>query len=213
MIFEQNRQRGFSGLTGFDDFRSNPSNRPATVVEAWRCGHASRSVDGMTKLAMWLVSTAIVASVGCHGDDEAAEKPRPAARAEPRRVPQVPPPIDVAAPPKDATRTGSGLSYKRLNEHSHGLQPRIGESVLIRYTGWRQRTGETFFTTGLDGQTIAIDPAYAGPGFREMIPLLHKGEKVMLWLPAGGGMPEPVVYEIELVDVVPKAAPTYSALH
>ena len=36
---------------------------------------------------------------------------------------------------------------------------------------------------------------------------------LVVWVPAGGGMPEPVVYEVELVDVVPKAAPSYSALH
>ena len=110
-------------------------------------------------------------------------------------------------------KTGSGLSYKRLVEKPRGLQARPGESVLIRYTGWRQGTSETFFTTGTDGQTIAINPDYAAPGLREAIALLHKGEKLMLWLPAGEGMPEPVVYAIELVDVVPKAAPGYSALH
>ena len=65
--------------------------------------------------------------------------------------------------------------------------------------------------TGTDGQTITINSAYAAPVFREVIPLLHKGEQIMVWVPSGGGMPEPVVYEVELVDVVAKAAPSYSA--
>jgi hypothetical protein len=112
---------------------------------------------------------------------------------------------------RDAAKTASGLSYKRLVEKSDGLQVRPDESVLIRYTGWRQSSGETFFTTGTDGQTITVNPGHAAPAFREVIPLLHKGEQIMVWVPAGGGMPEPVVYEVELVDVVAKAAPTYSA--
>jgi hypothetical protein len=41
--------------------------------------------------------------------------------------------------------------------------------------------------------------------FREVIPLLQKSEQIMVWVPPGGGMPEPVVYQVELVDVVPKA--------
>ena len=165
----------------------------------------------MTKLETWLLAGVVLAACGCHGEDEAADKPPPATRTEPRRVPQAQPPIDVKAPPKDAAKTASGLSYKRLVEKSNGLQARPDESVLIRYTGWRQSSGETFFTTGTDGQTITINSAYAAPAFREVIPLLHKGEQIMVWVPAGGGMPEPVVYEVELVDVVPKAAPSYSA--
>ena len=167
----------------------------------------------MRKLATWFLVGATLAVVGCSGEDDVADKPRPAAKAELRRVPQVQPPIDVKAPPNDAAKTASGFSYTRLVEKSNGLQARPDESVLIRYTGWRQNSGDTFFTTGTDGQTITINPAYAASAFRDVIPLLHKGEQIIVWVPAGGGMPEPVVYEIELVDVVPKAAPSYSTLH
>jgi hypothetical protein len=167
----------------------------------------------MRKLATWFLAGAVLSAGGCSGEDDVADKPQPAARVEPRRVPQVQPPIDVKAPPKDAAKTASGLSYKRLVEKSTGLRAKPEEPVLIRYTGWRQSTGETFFTTGTEGQAITINPAYAAPAFREVIPLLHKGERIIVWAPAGGGMPEPVVYELELVDVAPKAAPSYSALH
>jgi FKBP-type peptidyl-prolyl cis-trans isomerase len=167
----------------------------------------------MPKLATWFLAAAVLAAPGCHGDDEGADKPRAAAKAEPRRVPQVQPPIDVKTPPKDAAKTASGLSYKRLVEKSNALQAKPEESVVIRYTGWRQESGDTFFTTGIDGQTIIINPMYAAPAFRDVIPLLHKGEQIMVWVPAGGGMPEPVVYEVELVDVAPKPAAGYSALH
>jgi hypothetical protein len=38
---------------------------------------------------------------------------------------------------------------------------------MIQYTGWRQKTGETFFTTKGSGQAIALDLAHAAPGFAE----------------------------------------------
>jgi FKBP-type peptidyl-prolyl cis-trans isomerase len=106
-----------------------------------------------------------------------------------------------------------GIELQAPRRENSGLQARPDESVMIRYTGWRQNSGETFFTTGREGESITVNPAYAAPAFREVIPLLHKGEKIVVWVPSGGGMPEPAVYEIELVDVGPKPSPTYSALH
>jgi hypothetical protein len=134
----------------------------------------------MRKLATCFLAGAALAAVGCRGEDDAADKPRPPAIAAPRRVPQVQPPIDLKEPPKDAAKTASGLSYKLLAEKSKGLQAKSEESVLLRYTGWRQSTGETFFTTETDGQPIAMNPAYAAAVFREVIPLLHKGEQIIV---------------------------------
>jgi FKBP-type peptidyl-prolyl cis-trans isomerase len=74
--------------------------------------------------------------------------------------------------------------------------------VLIHYTGWRQRTGETFFSTTVRGQPIAIDLAHAASGFAEALPLLRKGEQAMVWVPASPGTAEPVAYEIEVIDVI-----------
>jgi peptidylprolyl isomerase len=163
----------------------------------------------MRNLGIWiLLSSSVATWCGCHGDDESAEQPAVTARkARPQGVPQVAPPLDLKAPPADATKTASGLIYKRLNANSAGAQARIDETVLVRYTGWRQHTGETFFTTG-SGQPIAIDLAHAAPGFREALPLLHKGEKAVVWLPASPGTAEPLAYEVELVDILSKPVAT-----
>jgi len=75
------------------------------------------------------------------------------------------------------------------------------DTVMVRYTGWRQRTGETFFTTNRGGEAMGIDVAYAAPGFGEALQQLRKGEKAMLWVPPGQGSPETLVYEIEVVDI------------
>jgi hypothetical protein len=159
----------------------------------------------MRNLVMWILLSSSVAYVGCHSDDESTETPAAAPRkVKPQGVPQVAPPIDLQTPPATATKTASGLAYKRLVANSAGAQPRTEETVLVRYTGWRRRTGQTFFTSGGSGPPIAIDLAHAAPSFREALLLLHKGEKAVLWMPAGAGMPEPVAYEVELVDILPK---------
>ena len=135
---------------------------------------------------------------GCDSDDVQSALPtqEPGSRA-PHRSKQIPPPIDLAVP-ADAIKTSSGLTFKRLIATS-GVTLQPGQRAQVRYTGWRQRTGEAFFTTS---RPIEIDPSAAAPVFREVLPLLRRGEKVLLWVPAAVGMPEPIVYEIELVDVV-----------
>jgi FKBP-type peptidyl-prolyl cis-trans isomerase len=80
--------------------------------------------------------------------------------------------------------------------------------VLVHYTGWRQRTGETFFTTKGTSQPMALDVAHAAPGFGEALQLLRKGERAVLWVPPAQGTDqgtETLVYEVEVVDIV--AAP------
>jgi hypothetical protein len=164
----------------------------------------------MRDVAIWfLVSLSVAAAAACRSDDEQADGVRASsstvARAAPRGVPQISPPLDVKTPPPDAARTASGVRYKTLVAGG-GVQPGSGDTVAVRYTGWRQRTGETFFTSSGREQPIAIDLAHAAPGFREALAVLHKADKAMLWLPAGQGSPEPVAYEVEIVDVVARSA-------
>jgi hypothetical protein len=75
------------------------------------------------------------------------------------------------------------------------------DTVMVRYTGWRQRTGQTFFTTNRGGEAMGIDVAYAAPGFGEALQHLRKGEKAVLWVPPGQGSLETLVYEVEVVDI------------
>lgn len=156
----------------------------------------------MHKLVVWALIASSAAAAACHGDDDAKDDAPATAPAPRRAVPQIPPPLDLRTPPADATKTASGLIYKRLGAGTTGAQPRGDDTVLVRYTGWRQRTQETFFTTNGRGQPIAIDLAHAAPGFREALPLLHAGETAVLWLPPRPGPLEPVAYEVELVEVM-----------
>ena len=62
------------------------------------------------------------------------------------KVEQVPPPVDLKTPPGDAIKTSSGLIYKKLQTNDAGTAPKRNDTVLINYTGWKQSTGETFYT-------------------------------------------------------------------
>jgi FKBP-type peptidyl-prolyl cis-trans isomerase len=83
---------------------------------------------------------------------------------------------------------------------------------MINYTGWRQNTGETFFTNRTRGQPMPLNLSTTAAGFTEAMQLLKKGEKAMLWVPPTIGYkgsaataPETLVYEVEVVDI--NAAP------
>jgi FKBP-type peptidyl-prolyl cis-trans isomerase len=151
-----------------------------------------------------VISSLVGAAAGCQGDSIDRDDEEPA-RASPlnRLIPQVAPPIDIKTPPEDATKTSSGLAIKKLTAREAGAQARRGDTVMVQYTGWRQRTGETFFTTKGSSQPMSLDVEHAAPAFREALQLLHKGEKVVLWVPPSESTPEALVYEVEVIDVVP----------
>jgi hypothetical protein len=158
-------------------------------------------VHPMRTWVVLLTVSMLSGGLGC--DDDQGEGPRSVVTAKPRSiVPQVSPPIDIKTPPGDATTTASGLVYKKVVENPAGSRATPADTALIRYTGWRQRTGETFFTTNGRQHPIGLDLAHSSPGFREALQLLHKGETMMLWVPPGQGSTETLVYQIEVADIV-----------
>ena len=130
----------------------------------------------------------------------------------PPKVEQIKPPIDLKSPPIDAVRTKTGLIYKKLTKVADAPAPKRNDTVMIVYTGWRQTTGETFYSNRGKGQPMALPLSNTAPGFTEAMQLVKKGEKAMLWLPPeigykgappAGTTPETLVYEVEVVDIVP----------
>jgi len=129
------------------------------------------------------------------------------------RSEQVTPPFDIKTPPADAVKTASGLVYKKIVANDTAPAPKRNDTVMIYYTGWRQSTGETFFTNKARGKPMPLNLTTTAPGFTEAMQLLHKGEKAMLWVPPEigykaaptQGKPETLVYEVEINDIT--AAP------
>src|SRR4051812_45537882 len=126
----------------------------------------------------------------------------------------VQPPLDLKTPPPDATRRPSGLVYKTLQAAPEAPAPKQNDTVLIKYTGWRQRTGETFFSNMKEVKPMPLNLAVAAKGFVEGLQLVHKGERAMLWLPPdiglknqqGSNAGETLVYEVQVDDILPAPA-------
>ncbi len=127
------------------------------------------------------------------------------------------PPLDLKTPPADATRRPSGLVYKTLVAAPTNPAPKQNDTVMIKYTGWRQASGETFFSNMKEDKPMPLNLATTARGFTEALQLVRKGEKAVLWLPPEIGLKnqppgkagETLVYEVEVVDIV--AAPAVPA--
>lgn len=124
---------------------------------------------------------------------------------------QVDAPFDLKTPPADATRRPSGLVYKTITAApADAPAPKRNDTVMIKYTGWRQASGETFFSNMKEEKPMPLNLAATARGFTEALQLVKKGEKAMLWLPPEIGLKnqpagkagETLVYLVEVVDIV-----------
>jgi FKBP-type peptidyl-prolyl cis-trans isomerase len=124
---------------------------------------------------------------------------------------QIDPPLDLKNPPADAIKRPSGLVYKTITAAPDGALPQRNDTVMIKYTGWRQASGETFFSNMKEDKPMPLNLAVTARGFTEGMQLVHKGETAMLWLPPEIGLKKPtsgkpaetLVYLVEVVDIVP----------
>jgi FKBP-type peptidyl-prolyl cis-trans isomerase len=118
--------------------------------------------------------------------------------------PSTPPP-DVAAPPKDALRTASGLAYKSLRPGKGTTHPTAANTVTVHYTGWT--TDGKMFDTSLDkGQPISFGLGDVISGWTEGLQLMTAGQKMRFWIPeklAYKGERPPrgmLVFDVELIS-------------
>ena len=134
-----------------------------------------------------------------------------AIQGAPRPAP-LPPPPDVAAPPKDAVTQASGLASKVLTPGSGTAKPGPTDMVTVHYTGWT--TDGKMFDSSLvrkEPNTFPLDRVIKGWG--EGVQLMTAGEKRRLWIPEAlaykgqAGRPAGMlVFDIELLEFSP--APT-----
>lgn len=141
----------------------------------------------------------------------ASSQPAPQAAAPS----DLPAPDDVAAPPKDAARTESGLAYKILQKGEGTKRPGPEDVVEVHYTGWTT-DGKMFDSSKKRGQTAKFPLNRVIPGWTEGLQLMAEGDVARLWIPeelAYRGMPgRPqgmLVFDVELKRVVepPKKIP------
>jgi FKBP-type peptidyl-prolyl cis-trans isomerase len=149
------------------------------------------------------------------------DKPRPGAPAgdlvfdvellEIKQGPKPPEvPADVKAPPADAKKTASGLSYKVLSPGKGTKHPKATDRVSVHYSGWTP-DGKMFDSSVMRGEPSAFGLDHVIKGWTEGVQLMVEGEKTRFWIPgslAYGDTPKrpgapagPLVFDIELLKV------------
>lgn len=119
-------------------------------------------------------------------------------------------PVDVAAPPRDAKRTPSGLAFKVLQKGSGSKHPGPRDSVEVHYTGWTT-DGRMFDSSVVRGQPIVLPLDGVIKGWTEGLQLMVEGEKRRFWIPgplAYGDKPQRpgapagmLVFDVELLKI------------
>jgi peptidylprolyl isomerase len=158
-----------------------------------------------------LALTAFVASL-LVGSVAGSQPIEPLGRARPA-APSAP--ADVAAAPRDATTTSSGLAWKLLTKAKATGSPGARDKVVINFTGWTPQ-GDLIASSVPDGEPWTFSMENLLPGLSEGLRLMAKGEKRRLWIPADlaatgrpkrRGAPGPAVYDVELADFVKAPEP------
>jgi peptidylprolyl isomerase len=116
-------------------------------------------------------------------------------------------PADVAAVPRDAQKTKSGLAYRMLEKGSGSDKPRASDRVEVHYAAWTQ-DGALFDSSHLRGKPAHVPLAKLIPGWSEGLQLMSPGDKALFWIPeplayAGreGSPKGMLVYEVELLSI------------
>jgi hypothetical protein len=92
------------------------------------------------------------------------------------------PPADVAAPPPDALRTGSGIAYKVLKRGAGGPHPGPDSMIRIDYTGWTA-AGIAFDSSLSTGAPAVYPLARLIEGWKQGVPLMSRGDTFRFWIP------------------------------
>ena len=127
----------------------------------------------------------------------------------------VPVPEDVAAPPKDAKKTKSGLYSKVIKQGTGKVHPKATDTVKVHYSGWTT-DGKMFDSSETRGQPTSFPLDGVIKGWTEGVQLMVEGEKRRFWIPEDlaykgvAGKPQGMlVFDVELIKImVPPKAPS-----
>ncbi|MFW5739124.1 MAG: FKBP-type peptidyl-prolyl cis-trans isomerase [Myxococcota bacterium] len=127
---------------------------------------------------------------------------------------KIPVPENVAAPPKDAKKSKSGLAWKVLKEGEGKVHPKADQTVKVHYSGWTT-DGKMFDSSEAKGKPASFPLGAVIAGWTEGVQLMVEGEKRRFWIPvelaynnAPGKPAGMLVFDIELLEIVkPPEAP------
>jgi peptidylprolyl isomerase len=126
-------------------------------------------------------------------------------------------PKDVAAAPKDAKGTASGLKYKVLKRGTGKVHPKPEDRVEVHYTGWTT-DGKMFDSSVTRGRPMTFGLNQVIAGWTEGLQQLVEGDSARLWVPealaykgspgAPAGM---LVFDVQLLKIEPNPQPQPAA--
>jgi peptidylprolyl isomerase len=130
---------------------------------------------------------------------------------------ELPAPPDLKAPPGDARKSAGGLITRVLHKGSGRARPAADAILDVHYTGWTTE-GKMFDSSMGRGGPARVVLSGMPKGWQLGIPQMLVGEKRRFWIPAGLAFDDrtlradrpggPLVYDIELVAIVPRAPST-----
>jgi len=116
-------------------------------------------------------------------------------------------PKDVAAIPKNAKKTESGLGSRVLEKGTGKEHPKANSVVTVHYTGWTT-DGKMFDSSIVRGAPATFGLNQVIKGWTEGLQLMVEGEKRRIWIPeelAYQGRPgRPagmLVFDVELIEI------------
>ena len=128
---------------------------------------------------------------------------------------QIQAPVDGAAPPANALKTASGLSYLILKANPDGKQIDANDWVKLHYTGWTT-DGKMFDSSHTNDEPAIFPIDQLIPGMSEALQLGHIGESLRVWIPEElaykgiQGAPQGMlVFEFEILDLVTPDKPAF----
>jgi peptidylprolyl isomerase len=123
-----------------------------------------------------------------------------------RPTPAVAPP-DVRQPPKDASRTSTGLAYKVLRPGTGTRRPGPRDQVTVHYSGWTTN-GRLFDSSVTRGEPATFLLSDVIAGWNEGLQLMVEGERTRLWIPQdlaykgeAGGPRGMLVFDVDLIAI------------
>jgi FKBP-type peptidyl-prolyl cis-trans isomerase len=119
-------------------------------------------------------------------------------------MPRAPALPDAArTPPRGARTTASGLRYTISGRHPRAPRPTDGDVVAFNQTTWTA-DGQLVTSSYPEGMPQASPVSDLWEPWKELLSLMHVGEKARFWLSEGGapdGPGRPIVGELELLYV------------
>jgi FKBP-type peptidyl-prolyl cis-trans isomerase len=127
----------------------------------------------------------------------------------PKPLPVPETPKDVAAAPKDAQKSASGLAWKVLQKGTGTVKPTPADTVEVHYAGWTT-DGKLFDNSYSRGETTSFPLGGVIKGWTEGLQHMVVGERTRFWIPAslaygdtprGGAPAGTLVFDVELISI------------